>query len=102
MLWCLILIRAMPLRVFIKNYENIIQKSVPAFDEEGKENTLGECLKKIFPGVKFHWDEAEENEKKMDVISHGVLLEKDYPIAALADTFYSFDGFVYISLYCED
>jgi len=94
--------KAMPLRVFIKNYENIIQKSVAVADEEGKENTLGDSLKKIFPKIKFHWDEAEENERKFQVISHGVLLEPEYPISFLADTFYSLDGFVYISLYCED
>jgi len=92
----------MPLRVFIKNYENIIQKSVPVVDEEGKETILGDSLKKIFPNVKFHWDEVEEQERKLQVISQGVLLDKDYTISFLADTFYSLDGFVYISLYCED
>ncbi len=92
----------MPLRIFIKNYENMIQKSVPYTDEEGGELTIGGYFKKNFPQIKLHWDKAEEGERVYQLISHGVLLDASYLITSIADTFYSLDGFVYISLYYKD
>jgi len=95
-------VKAMPLRVFIKDYDNMIQKSVPINDQEGKEATLGESLKRIFPKVKFHWDEVEGIERKYQVISQGILLSPEFTISFLVDNFYNLDGFVYISLYSEN
>jgi len=91
----------MPLRVFIKDYENMIQKSVPILNQEGAEATLGESLKKVFPNVKFHWDEVEGQERKYQVISQGILLSPEYTITFLLDNFYNLDGFIYISLYSD-
>jgi len=91
----------MPLRIFIKDYDNVIQKSVPIMDQEGKEGTLGESLKRIFPKIKFHWNEGEGSERKYQVISQGILLDPEYTIAYLTENFYNLDGFIYISLYYE-
>jgi len=91
----------MPLRVFIKDYDNMIQKSVPVMDKEGKEATLGESLEKIFPKIKFHWSEGEGLERKYQVISQGILLSPELTIAFLVDNFYNLDGFTYISLYSD-
>ncbi len=70
-------------------------------DQEGKEVTLGESLKRIFPNIKFHWSEGEGTERKYQVISQGILLDPEYTIQYLTENFYNLDGFIYISLYYE-
>ena len=91
----------MPLRVFIKNYPNVIQKRAKLSDDNGPVK-LGDYLKTIFPNLKFHWDtEVEEGQKKYNVISQGILLEPDYPLTFLSENLYALDGFVYISLHYD-
>jgi hypothetical protein len=93
--------RDMPLRIFIKNYPNILQKRVKMTDDEGNPLKLGDYLKSILPNIKFHWDEVEEGQKKHSVISHGILLDYDFTIPFLSENLYALDGFVYISLHYE-